>query len=156
MKTVQSLKPRQLNAIKLLAMGKPANQVAEILQVTTMTLYRWQKLPEFNSKLNCIANSGMEEIAKKMNVAALTAIEVLQDILCDMRVPKATQLKAALGVLHTMASVNGALEKGLQHRQADFDPQSRWDNQGFTYDASGTAIEYNRTVSESMEGIVTI
>ncbi len=152
---VQSLKPRQLNAIKLLAMGKPANQVAEILQITTMTLYRWQKLPEFSSKLNLVANSGMEEIAKKMNSTALTAIEVLQEILCDMTLTKPIQMKAALGVLHTMASVNGALEKGLKHRAADFDLQKRWGDRAFTYDAGGKVIVFNRSI-ESMEDIVTI
>ncbi len=149
-----SLKPRQLNAIKLLAMGKPANQVAEMLQITTMTLYRWQKQPEFSSKLNYVANSGMEEIAKKMNSTALTAIEVLQEILCDMTLTKPIQMKAALGVLNAMSSVNVALERGLKHRTADFDLQKRWGDRAFTYDASGNAIVLNR--SESTEDIVTI
>lgn len=34
----QQLKPRQLTALQLLATGTPANQVAERLEITTMTL----------------------------------------------------------------------------------------------------------------------
>ena len=46
-------------------------------------------------------------------------------------------MKAALGVLSAMGPVNGALEKGLQHRTADFDLKQRWNSQGHTYDESG-------------------
>ncbi len=155
---LQSLKPRQLNAIKLLAMGKPIIEVAEILQVTTMTVYRWQKQPEFSSKLNWIANSGMEELAKKMNSTALTAVETLQEILCDPTLPRPIQIKAALGVLNAMTSVNVALERGLKHRTADFDLRKRWGSAGdpaFTYDANGNEIVFNRSI-ESAEEVVTI
>ncbi len=132
------LKPRQLSAIQLLAIGTPACRIAEKLDVSEMTLYRWQRLPAFSSKLSSITSSGLTEIAKQLNASALIAIEVLREVMCDMTQPKVIQMKAALGVLHTMASVNAALDKSLQHRQADFDPQERWGNPAFTYDASAT------------------
>ena len=137
MKQVKSLKPKQLNAIRMLATGTPAVQVAERLEITTMTLWRWQRLPEFEHTLHSIAHSGLDELAKKMNVAALTAVEVLQEILCDMRQPTSTRLKAAIGALSVMPSVNGVLEKSLQHRTADFDTRRRFDGPAFTYDADG-------------------
>lgn len=133
----KALKPRQLNAIKLLATGAPAYQVAERLEVSTMTISRWRRLPEFEAQLRSIASSGLEEIAKKMNSTTLTAIETLQEVMCDMTEPVGTRAKVALGVLHAMASVNNALEKSLQHRTADFDPKQRWIDPPFTYDSSG-------------------
>lgn len=140
MKSETSLKPRQLQAVQLLAHGTPANQVAERLEISEMTIYRWKKLPEFESKLRSISSSGLQEIAKKLNASALTAVETLQEVLCDMTQPVNIRVKAALGVLNTMASVNGALEKGLQHRVGDFDLQERFSGSAFTYDSSGERI----------------
>lgn len=135
MKNVTQLKPRQLTAIQLLATGTPAYKVAERLEITTMTLYRWQRLPEFEAKLNLITSSGLEEIAKKLNATALTAVETLQEILCDMTQPIPIRMKAAIGVLNAMPAVNGSLEKSLQHRAADFDLAHRFGS--FTYNSGG-------------------
>ena len=142
MSNVKTLKARQLNAVQLLAIGTPAYQVAAQLEVSTMTIYRWQRLPEFEAKLNSIATSGLEEVAKKMNAATLTSVETLQEILCDMCEPSTTRMKAALGVLSTVASVNNMLEKSLKHRIADFDVQQRFEQEGWTYDSNGNRI-YN-------------
>jgi transposase len=141
MNNVNSLKPRQLNAIKLLAMGTPAYQVAERLEVSTMTLYRWQRQPEFESRLNALAYSGLEEIAKQMNAASLTAVETLQQILCDMREPTTMRMKAALGVLNAMPAINSALEKGLHHKLADFDLQRRWDTNSVGFDGGECFVQ---------------
>jgi hypothetical protein len=43
-------------------------------------------------------------------------------------------MRAALGVLNALGPVNSTLERGLQHRAADFDLAQRF-NQGHTYDA---------------------
>ncbi len=136
---MKTLKPVQLTAISMLAAGTPATQVAARLEVSTMTIYRWQRLPEFESKLRTITSSGLEEIAKKMNAATLTAIETLQETMCDMSEPAAVRLKAALGVLSATASVNGMLEKSLRHRAADFDLPERWGD-SFTYNGSGEPV----------------
>jgi len=136
MKNVSSLKARQLEAVKLLAVGTPASHVAERLEVSTMTIYRWQRLPEFEAKLTSITSSGLEELARQMNATALTAVENLQSILCDLSLPRPERIKASLGVLNAMAAVNGALERSIRHGVADFDPEQRWHGQGCTYDAS--------------------
>jgi hypothetical protein len=141
MKNGKSLKPVQLTAIQLLAVGTPASHVAERLEVSVMTIYRWQRLPEFEAKLHAVTSSGLEEIAKKMNATALTAVETLQEVLCDLTQPVPTRIKAALGVLGAMGSVNAALEKGLQHRVADFDSKLRWSEPGFTYDAAAQSCQ---------------
>lgn len=133
----KTLKPKQLNAIRLLAAGTPACQVAERLEITTMTLYRWKQLPEFEQTLNAIAYSGLEEVAKKVNIAALTAAETLQEILCDMSHPVEVRMKAALAALKVQPAINGAIEKGLQHRVADFDTRERYSGPVFTYDSAG-------------------
>lgn len=149
MRNVKALKPRQISAIQLLACGTPACRVAERLEVSTMTLYRWQQLPEFEAKLNSIVNSGLAEVAKKMNATALTAVESLQEILCDMTQPTPTRMKAALGVLAALPSVSSALEKNLKHRVADFDLQQRWEGT-FTYDSSGNPIPEPLRVSSDV------
>jgi transposase-like protein len=150
MSNVKALKPRQLSAIQLLACGTPACRVAERLEVSTMTLYRWSRQPEFEAKLRSITSSGLEEVAKKMNATTLTAVETLQEILCDMTQPTGTRLKAALGVLAALPSVSSALEKGLQHRVADFDLNQRWSGKTFTFDSSGNPIEEPRQVSSDV------
>jgi hypothetical protein len=137
MQKAQALKPLQLNALQMLAMGTPANQVAERLEVSTMTIYRWRRLPEFEAKLRSITSSGLEVIAKKMNSTTLTAIETLQEIMCDLMEPSTVRMKAAIGVLGAMSAVNGVLEKSLQHRVADFDLKQRFSGPTFTYDSVG-------------------
>ena len=152
MENVRSLKPKQINAIQLLAVGTPAFQVAARLEVSNMTLYRWQQQPEFESKLRTITNSGLEELAKKMNVAALTAVETLQEAMCDMSEPITTRMKAATGILNAMPSVNGVLEKGLQHRAADFDLRKRWSGPVLTHDGSGNPYPSLRVNSHQTNG----
>lgn len=154
MSNASSLKARQLNAVQLLAVGVPAYKVAAQLEVSTMTIYRWRRLPAFEAKLNAIASSGLEEIAKKMNATTLTAVETLQEILCNMAEPPTTRMKAALGVLSAVASVNNMLEKSLKHRVADFDLQQRFSEPAFTFDGSGTrypSIEYKPSESGEVE-----
>ena len=141
MQNVKSLKARQLEAVKLLSAGTPACRVAGQLAVSPMTIYRWQRLPAFEAKLNAITTSGLEEIAKTLNATALTAVETMQEILGDLRQPATVRLRAALGVLNAMGPVNSALERGLQHRTADFDLPHRFNSQGCTYDG-GTAIQH--------------
>ena len=135
MNNVKPLRPLQLVALKQIAMGTPDYQVAAMLNVSVMTIYRWKRLPEFQSRLSAIAASGLEEIAQKINAAALTAVENIQAILCDMALPTATQIKLSLGVLNAMPALNAALEKGLRHRAADFDPGERWTGP-YTYDST--------------------
>lgn len=144
----ETLKPKQLGAIKLLASGVPAYQVAEQLEVSTMTIHRWRQLPGFSETLQTVAYSGLEEIAKKMNAATITAVETLQEAMCDMREPVTLRMKAALGVLSTTASVNGMLEKGLQHRVGDFDMRQRFSGQAFSYDSGGNRIIIRRSTAK--------
>lgn len=154
MDNTKSLKARQLNAVQLLAVGVPAYKVAAQLEVSTMTIYRWQKLPAFEEKLNAITTSGLGEIAKKMNATTLTAVETLQEILCDMTQPTLIRMKAALGVLGSVASVNNMLEKNVKHGVADFDLQQRFSEHAFTFDANGnrfSAVEFRPSDSEEVE-----
>jgi len=155
MNNQKPLKPKQINAIQLLAVGTPAYQVAEKLEITTMTLYRWQKLPEFNSKLNYVANSGLEEISKKMNAATITAIETLQETMFNFGMPLATRMKAAQVILSNTSSINSMLEKALKHRAADFDLEDRWEN-GPSFDRCGNPIQQIKPDKKFMEQDIVI
>lgn len=138
MKDVKMLKARQLQAIQLLALGTPIVKVAERLDISCMTIWRWQRQPAFEAKLNSITSSGLEQVSKTLNSAALSAAETLQEILCDMTQPVPIRMRAALGVLNAMGPVNAALERGLQHRTADFDLARRFSSQArYTYEAAG-------------------
>ena len=129
------LKPVQLTALRLIASGTPDCQVASTLNVSVMSVYRWKRLPAFEAKLNSITSSGMEQIATTLNAAAISAAETLSEILNDMSQPTNTRMRAALGVLNALGPVNSALERGLQHRAADFDLAQRFNLQGNTYEA---------------------
>jgi hypothetical protein len=48
-----------------------------------------------------------------------------------------------------MASVNAALERGLQHRVGDFDLDTRWFDPAFSYGADGRRIECGRSASSA-------
>ena len=147
MNNVMVLKPKQLSAVKLLAAGTPACQVAARLEITTMTLWRWQQLPAFEETLHSVSYSGLDEIAKKINITALTAIETLQELLCNMCEPAEIRVKAAVAVLRAMPSVNGSLERSYQHRAADFDLRTRFCGPSFSYDSWGTPIRSPRTAT---------
>lgn len=133
MNNVNSLKARQLQAVKLLALGTPASHVAARLEVSVMTIWRWQRQPAFEAKLQAVTSSGMEQIATTLNAAALSAAETLSEILNDMSQPTNTRMRAALGVLSALGPVNSVLERGLQHRAADFDLAQRFNLQGHTH-----------------------
>ncbi len=150
MQNAKTLKARQLQAVKLLALGNPASHVAEQLHISPVTISRWRRLPAFEERLSSLSASGLEEIAQKMNAATLVAIENLQHLLCDLSLPANTQIKVSLGVLNAMASINGALEKSLRHRAADFTADERWKNQGHTYD------QRNEPCGASGENTITV
>jgi hypothetical protein len=135
------LRPLQLNALRLIASGTPDCQVASTLNVSVMSIYRWRRLPAFEAKLHAITSSGLEEISKTLNATALTAVETLQEVLCDMSQPVPIRMRAALGVLSALGPVNAALERGLQHRAGDFDLTQRFNLQGHTYEATGEAYK---------------
>ncbi len=84
-----------------------------------------------------------------MNAATLTAVETLQETMCNLAEPASIRLKAALGILSHTASVNSMLEKGLKHKQGDFDLQTRFER-GSVYDSCGNRI--SGEVSDSCYG----
>ena len=135
-----SLKPRQVQALQLLAAGKPVSEVAAVVKVSSMTVFRWRQTPVFRSRLELVTHSGLEELAKKVNATAITAIETLQETLCDMTLPVALRVKASIGVLGAMGAVNAALDKRLRDGAADFDLNARFAGPTFTYGADGELI----------------
>jgi hypothetical protein len=111
--------------------------VAEKLDISCMTIWRWRQSEEFESRLNAVAASGLQEVGKQINQTALVAVAVLQQLLGDMTQPTNVQIKVALGVLNSMPNINAAIDKALLHRAADFDPESVWSSQGCTYNQHG-------------------
>jgi hypothetical protein len=133
------LKTKQEIAIRLLALGEPKNIVAAKVGVSKMTLSRWHKNPVFNSQLASITNSGLEATAKMLNAAGLTAAETLQEILCDLTQPATVRLKASLGLLSILPSINASLQRYV-YQPVDFDINQRWGSYG-TYNSQGELID---------------
>lgn len=134
-----SLTAKQQIAIRMLAQGESRVNVASRLDVSRMTLSRWEKNPHFESQLVSITRSGLEQTAKMLNAASLTAAETLQEILCDMTQPESLRIKAALGVLRVLPTINASLQRDM-YQDADFDLKHRWGPQ-YTYNAQGGVID---------------
>ncbi len=148
------MKPRQVQALQLLATGRPVNQVAAMVDVTPMTVFRWKNTPAFRSRLELVTNSGLESLAKKVNATAITAIETLQETLCNMALPDQIRVKAALGVLNAMGSVNAALSRRLHDGVADFELSTRFDGPVFSHDSAGNVIQLPKANVGSGEPVV--
>jgi transposase-like protein len=118
----KSLKPIQSRAIQLLAKGQTQKNVANTLGICPMTIGRWNKQSEFQNQLQIVTatETGMEATARKLNIAALTAVECCQEVMSCILEPAETKLRAAQLILRAVAPVNSAIEKGLKHRHFDF------------------------------------
>ncbi len=114
MKNVKPLNPRQLHAIKLLAAGTPDYLVAQRIEVSTMTIYRWKRQEVFNQELRRIAYFGLEDFSKKLNESAVTAIETLQEVMNDLREPSTHRSKVALGIINALPKMQEALSRSVQ------------------------------------------
>lgn len=107
--------------------------------MSRITLSRWEKNPHFESQLTSITRSGLEQTAKMLNAASLTAAETLQEILCDMTQPVTIRLKAALGVLNVTPAISSSLQRDL-YQASDFDLKHRGGTQ-YTYNSQGEIID---------------
>lgn len=139
--STSKLTAKQEVAIRMLALGESKSNVATNLDVSRMTISRWQKNPNFESQLTSITRSGLEQTAKMLNAASLTAAETLQEILCDMTQPTAIRLKAALGVLSTLPSISSSLQRDV-YNMSDFDLRQRWGLRS-SYNSKGEVITRN-------------
>ena len=140
MKKQKALKPKQQLAVKLFALGEPQKIIAERLEVSVMTIYRWQHIPAFQTQLESLHSSGLEATAKKIHIAGITAAETIQEFLNDMAQPAEVRAKFAVGVLRAYPAFQAALAKGLSHRIADFTLDERWAMNRATYDSCGNLI----------------
>lgn len=130
------LKALQHNAIRLLAQGETQKNVAQILNISPMTVSRWNNLPNFQTQLQTVtaSESGLEALARKSNATALTAVENLQEVLAGVHEPLQVRLQAAQIILRCLPAINAAMERGLKHRRADFLLEQRWER-GNIYDS---------------------
>lgn len=141
MKKQKVLKPKQQLAVRLLASGYQKNIVAQRLNVSVMTIYRWEQSPIFQTELaSTIEASGLEETARKLHIAGITAAETIQEFLNNMSHPSEVRAKFAVGVLRAYPAFQSAIEKGLRHRIGDFSLDERWTLNHATYDSHGNLI----------------
>ena len=115
MKNVKPLHARQLHAIRLLAAGTPDYLVAQRIEVSTMTIYRWKRQDDFNRELRQITYSGLEDFSKKLSDCAVNAIETLHEVMNDLREPSTHRSKVALGVINALPKLQVALAHSARH-----------------------------------------
>lgn len=149
MRNAKPLKAIQTAALRLLAQGETHKFVAQTLNVSQMTVYRWGHIPEFQAQLKTITASetGLEVTARRLSAAVLTAIETSQEAMCNMREPVEIRLKAAQIILRSMPPASAALERALRHRMSDFLLEQRFEG-GNTFDSAGNEIpKFNHSTS---------
>jgi len=139
MKNVKPLHARQLHAIKLLAAGTPDYLVAQRIEVSTMTIYRWKRQDEFSSELRRITYLGMEDFSKKLNDTTLVAIDTLYEVMNRLDEPSRHRSKVALGVLNALPKIQEALARHVQPHTAPPDDLT-WGQEvpGVVIEADGT------------------
>lgn len=67
---MSALTPKQLKALSGISQGLPPNQIAKRLGISTRSLQRWQKLPEFVAALTQVQN----EVSRKVKVDAVESV----------------------------------------------------------------------------------
>ncbi len=77
----KNLPPKQLMAVGLLADGLPVKIVAERLDISLSLLYKWLKLPAFNSHLNGALREKNSKAFQDVFALKPVAVETFKELL---------------------------------------------------------------------------
>lgn len=103
--TVEPLTPKQRAAIAALVSGQSYGDAARTAGVSERTLRRWRLDPQFAAEIRRADSEQLGEIARVLNGASRTAVDVLITIMTDGRASKALRLRAAVEVLKHRAAL---------------------------------------------------
>ena len=113
------LKPIKYRAIALLVGTKSITDIAELLEVSRTSLYRWLEEPDFQAELQRTQNSLMDTSMSLLAGQARLAAEVIIEIMTDPTISPAIRLNAArIALLDTM---NLRSKHGVEKRLLDIE-----------------------------------
>ncbi|KOP27283.1 hypothetical protein AMR41_05805 [Hapalosiphon sp. MRB220] len=112
----------QYEALVLLAAGYSDDEVAEKTVVSTHTIRRWRKLPEFEKLLRQAQLKFIDSALAELIKGAREAVKVLNDIITDPDVPSRTKVSAiAVLLTHIVKMREIDLEERLERLEAIVD-----------------------------------
>ena len=86
-------------AIAALLTHRTVEEAAKAVGISTNTLLRWQRLPEFEVAYRLARRSMFAQAAARLQQAAGTAVSVLLRVMVDASTPPAAKIRAADSVL---------------------------------------------------------
>jgi hypothetical protein len=86
-------------AIVALLKCRTVEEAAESIGVAAKTLYRWQKLPEFDREYREAMLSQFRHSLARLQQASVPAVTVLRNILADAKAPLAVKARCAYYIL---------------------------------------------------------
>jgi hypothetical protein len=139
---VSELTPKQLEAVSGIAKGLAPSQIAKVLGVSTRTVERWRKLPEFVAALNQIQSEvsrqvkvevveGVTSITSRLENLASKSLDCLEQIIDNPETRSGDRIQAAkllLGewqrsqapTMHELAAVETLVKSGfLSHEHLE-------------------------------------
>lgn len=94
-----TLSSAQIDAVALLAAGKPIVAVAKHVGVHRATIHNWLKLPEFRAALEEARCDHLARIENNLREISELAVDTIRHTLTDSEISPAVKLRAALAVL---------------------------------------------------------
>jgi hypothetical protein len=97
---------KQEAAVLALLSSRNLDEAARVAGVTTRTLYRWMKEPEFDAAYREAKRSAFSQSVARLHQMASAAVMTLGKIMIDSNAPASTRVRAADCVLnHTTKAV---------------------------------------------------
>lgn len=97
-----TLTARQTRAIELLLTGKPIKEVADSLNVSRGTVYRWLEQPKFNAVVNHEKSLIVERLSLALANLGQKAVDTLKEALDDPSAGTSVRVRAADIVISRM------------------------------------------------------
>ncbi len=134
------LNKNQLQAIDMLIDGVPKSKVARILKLHKTTVFGWYKRQKFVDELERRKTLKVNVLQKAINDKAMTAVDVLAEVMVDVEAKPADRIRAA-GML--LDKARPMLMQGLEGPKKEVVELACW--------VSGTDEDGTKVVPEFVE-----
>ncbi len=125
---------RKEEAIAALLTHRTMEEAARALNISTKTLLRWQKEPEFDAAYRAAKRAAFAQALARLHQLSSAAVSILGKVALDPETPPSTKVRAADSILnHTMKAIEdlgalvgaGACGGGIEAREAARSIQAR-------------------------------
>jgi len=114
-------------AIVALLTTRTTEEAARAVNVSTKTLLRWQKEPEFDAAYRAAKRAAFGQSIARLHYLSSAAVSTLGKVMLDATTPPATKVRAADSILdHTLKAIEtediearvGELERAMEANKA--------------------------------------